>query len=49
VDECVAALAPAEVGKRDTRRQNVQRALQSLAKRKDGPIEIKSGHVIFCI
>lgn len=49
MDECVAALSPPEAGKRDIRRQSVQRAIQSLAKRKDGPIEIKNGSAIFCI
>jgi hypothetical protein len=48
VDRCVSTLAAPEAGTRDIRRQNVQRALQSLAKRKNGPLEIIAGHVVFC-
>jgi hypothetical protein len=38
-----------EAPKRDLRRRDLERAIQSLAKRKDPLIEIKNGHVIFCI
>lgn len=48
-DQCVAALAVPEAGKRDIRRQSVQRAITSLAKRKDAPISIERGRVIICM
>ena len=48
-DQCVAALAVPEAGKRDIRRQSVQRAITSLAKRKDAPISVVSGRVVFCM
>ena len=48
-DQCVAALAVPEAGKRDIRRQSVQRAIISLAKRKDAPISIERGRVIICM
>ena len=48
-DQCVAALAVPEAGKRDIRRQSVQRAILSLAKRKDAPISIERGRVIICV
>jgi hypothetical protein len=48
-DKCLAAMTKPEAPKRDLRRRDLDRAIQSLAKRKDPPIEIKNGHVIFCI
>ena len=48
-DQCVAALAVPEAGKRDIRRQSVQRAITSLAKRKEAPISIERGRVIICM
>jgi hypothetical protein len=48
-DQCVAALAVPEAGKRDIRRQSVQRAIISLAKRKEAPISIERGRVIICM
>lgn len=49
IDECVSALSAPETGKRDIRRQSIQRAITTLAKRKDGPLEIINGNAIFCI
>ena len=48
-DKCLAAMTKPEPPKRDLRRRDLDRAIQSLAKRKDPLIEIKNGHVIFCI
>lgn len=48
-DRCLAAMTKPEAPKRDLRRRDLERAIQSLAKRKDPLIEIKNGHVIFCI
>ncbi|CAB4158620.1 Primase, C-terminal 2 [uncultured Caudovirales phage] len=48
-DKCFAAMTKPEAPKRDLRRRDLDRAIQSLAKRKDPLIEIKNGHVIFCI
>ena len=48
-DKCLAAMTKPEAPKRDLRRRDLERAIQSLAKRKEPPIEIKNGHVIFCI
>ena len=48
-DKCLAAMTKPEPPKRDLRRRDLERAIQSLAKRKEPPIEIKNGHVIFCI
>lgn len=48
-DKCLAAMTKPEAPKRDLRRRDLDRAIQSLAKRKDPLIEIKNGHVIFCI
>ena len=45
----VTALAVPEAGKRDIRRQSVQRAITSLAKRKEAPISIERGRVIICV
>lgn len=39
-------LPPVEEGKRDTRRQHVTRAIQALAKEKDGPVSLERGLVI---
>ena len=47
VDLCAAALT-LEEGKRDTRKQNVTRAIENLAKLKDGPFTLKNRRVIFC-
>ena len=44
----VAALLPApEAGERDTRRQRVTRAVETLSKEKDGPLQIKGTIVVF--
>ena len=48
-DKCLAAMTKPDAPKRDLRRRDLERAIQSLAKRKEPPIEIKNGHVIFCI
>jgi hypothetical protein len=48
-DKCLAAMTKPEAPKRDLRRRDLERAFQSLTKRKEPPIEIKNGHVIFCI
>jgi hypothetical protein len=48
LDACVAVMpAPAE-GRRDVRRFEVNRAIQSLAKRRDAVLRIDKGRVIFC-
>ena len=49
VDLCLQSLPPRSDGKRDIRRQSVQRAIISLAKRKDAPISIERGRVIICV
>lgn len=46
-DKCLAAMTKPEPPKRDLRRRDLERAIQSLAKRKDPLIEIKSGNVVF--
>jgi hypothetical protein len=46
-DKCLAAMTKPEPPKRDLRRRDLDRAIQSLAKRKDPLIEIKNGVVIF--
>lgn len=48
VDKAAAALPAPEAGKRDQRKYTIQRAIQSLAKRKDGPLAVERGKVIFC-
>lgn len=49
VDNCIDALPKPDAGKRDIRKQNVHRAIQTLAKRKPAPIEVKDGLVIFYV
>jgi hypothetical protein len=44
---CVDGMPAPEPGKRDVRRQDVQRALRSLAKDDDAPLTIEHGKVIF--
>ena len=46
VDEAEASLPAPEDGKRDTRRQRILRALDSLSKEKDGPLQVKGGQII---
>jgi KaiC/GvpD/RAD55 family RecA-like ATPase len=46
-DKCLAAMTKPEPPKRDLRRRDLERALQSLTKRADPLIEIKNGNVIF--
>lgn len=46
-EKCFAAMTKPEPPKRDLRRRDLDRAIQSLVKRKDPPIEIKNGIVIF--
>jgi hypothetical protein len=46
-DRCLAAMTKPEAPKRDLRRRDLDRAIQSLVKRKDPLIEIKNGIVIF--
>ena len=46
-DKCLAAMTKPEPPKRDLRRRDLDRAIQSLVKRKDPLIEIKNGVVIF--
>jgi len=47
VDICVDGMPKPEPGKRDVRRQDIQRALRSLAKGNDAPIMIEHGKVTF--
>ena len=46
-DKCLAAMTKPEPPKRDLRRRDLDRAIQSLVKRKDPLIEIKNGIVTF--
>lgn len=46
IDAAIAALPAAEAGKRDTRRQNVVRAMQSLSREKDGPLKVVGNLVV---
>jgi len=46
VERAVETLPQPEDGKRDTRRQRVARALDSLSKEKDGPLQVKGGQII---
>lgn len=46
---CSDALPEPEADKRDTRRQHVMRAVRALSKRKEPPIEIAQGLVVFCM
>lgn len=48
VEKCAEALPKPEAGKRDQRKYTIQRAIQSLAKRKDAPVVVEHGKVIFC-
>lgn len=47
VERATAMMPAPEPGQRDTRRQKVVRALQSLSKEKDGPLRVEGGVVIF--
>ena len=47
IEVCVAALPAPEAGQRDTRRQVVVRAIQSLSKEKDGLLTVTGNTVIF--
>lgn len=48
VNRSIARIAPPEDGKRDTRRQIVVRALETLGKEKGGPVQITDGVVFVC-
>ena len=48
LSRCVEMMPAPVEGKRDVRRFEINRAIQSLAKRKDAPIVIDRGKVIFC-
>ena len=48
VARCAALLPVPDVGKRDQRVFLMRRAVQSLVKRKDGPIVLDQGCVVFC-
>ena len=48
VARCSELLPPPDPGKRDQRMFMMRRAVQSLAKRKDGPLALQHGRVIFC-
>lgn len=45
---CADLLPKPDEGKRDQRHFLMRRAVQSLAKRKDGPIALEHGRVVFC-
>lgn len=47
VDMAIEALPAPEAGKRDTRRQSVVRAIQTLSREKDGPLRLEGNIVIF--
>lgn len=47
VDKSTELLPAPGEGNRDTRRQRVTRAIETLGKEKDGPLQIKGGMVIF--
>ena len=47
IQTCLEALPAPENGKRDTRRQNLVRALASLSRRSNSPIEVRHGNVYF--
>ena len=47
VDAATAALPQPGPGERDTRRQRVTRAIQTLGREKDGPLRVEGGVVIF--
>jgi len=46
IDDVAAILPEPGEGERDTRRQRVTRAMETLSKEKDGPLQIKGGVVI---
>lgn len=48
VARCAELLPKPEAGKRDQRMFLMRRAVQSLVKRKDGPLAVQHGRVIFC-
>ena len=48
VGHCASLLPTPDQGKRDQRVFMMRRAVQSLAKRKDGPVALEHGRVIFC-
>lgn len=47
IDKAVEMLPAPEQGKRDTRRQHVMRAVQTLSKEKDGPLQVRDNIVVF--
>lgn len=48
LETCIAAAPEPEEGKRDVRRFEINRAIQSLAKRRDAVLAIDRGKVVFC-
>jgi hypothetical protein len=48
VARCAELLPKPDAGKRDQRHFTMKRAVQSLLKRKDGPIAVEHGKIIFC-
>lgn len=49
VARCAELLPKPDAGKRDQRLFLMRRAVQSLVKRKDGPLAVEHGRVIFCL
>lgn len=49
VARCADLLPKPDAGKRDQRLFLMRRAVQSLVKRKDGPLAVEHGRVIFCL
>lgn len=47
IDKAVDLLPEPEEGKRDTRRQVVTRAINTLSREKDGPLKVEGGKIIF--
>lgn len=47
VDKSASLLPSPEAGERDTRRQRVTRAIETLSREKDGPLQVRNNIVIF--
>lgn len=47
IDRAVEAMPAPEAGQRDTRRQTVTRALKTLSKEPNGPLQVDGGKIIF--
>lgn len=45
---CIDAMPQPSEGRRDVRRFEINRAIQSLARRRDAPIAVERGRIIFC-